>query len=355
MTTASTQLAPPFDAELKPILDELTKSIPSTLTPEHLDALRGPGFTPLLPQLLEGRPIKHEERTIDGPAGPLLISIFRPLESKPDAPAFFFTHVGGMIFGDRFVGIAPVVDYVVQFGATVVSVEYRLAPENPAPAALDDSYAALLWTAAHADELGFSSELLFTIGGSAGGGVAAGITLMARDHNGPALAGQILMYAMLDEDNDSVSAQQIDGIGVWDRTSNETGWNFLLGDRRHTDQVTAYASPSKAESLAGLPPTYRGRIRRSVPGRRRRIRVEDLGRRRRCRSARLAGWVPPVRTDRPGQPARFRGQGHPRRLGGADGRLRWPLGRGDSESPAVECRGRPLPPRPHFTAAIRKK
>jgi len=256
MTTASTQLAPPFDAELKPILDELTKSIPSTLTPEHLDALRGPGFTPLLPQLLEGRPIKHEERTIDGPAGPLLISIFRPLESKPDAPAFFFTHVGGMIFGDRFVGIAPVVDYVVQFGATVVSVEYRLAPENPAPAALDDSYAALLWTAAHADELGFSSELLFTIGGSAGGGVAAGITLMARDHNGPALAGQILMYAMLDEDNDSVSAQQIDGIGVWDRTSNETGWNFLLGDRRHTDQVTAYASPSKAESLAGLPPTY---------------------------------------------------------------------------------------------------
>jgi acetyl esterase/lipase len=256
MTTSSLRTAPPFDAELAPILEELSTSIPSTLTPEHLDALRGPGFTPLLPELLEGRPIRHEERTIDGPGGPLLVSIFRPLEPTADAPGFFFTHVGGMIFGDRFVGIAPVVDYVVAFGATVVSVEYRLAPEHPAPAALDDSYAALVWTAEHADELGFSADRLFAIGGSAGGGVAAGITLMARDRNYPPSAGQVLMYPMLDEDNDSVSAQQIDGIGVWDRTSNETGWNFLLGDRRHTDQVTAYASPSKAASLAGLPPTY---------------------------------------------------------------------------------------------------
>jgi len=256
MTTATRRAAPPFDDELTPILDELTKAIPSTLTPAHLEALRGPGFTPLLPELLEGRAIRHEERTLDGPGGPLVVSIFRPTEPTTDAPGFFFTHVGGMIFGDRFVGVAPVVDYVVQFGATVVTVEYRLAPEHPAPAALDDSYAALVWTAEHADELGFSPDRLFTIGGSAGGGVAAGITLMARDRGLPALAGQILMYPMLDENNDSVSAQQIDGIGVWDRTSNETGWNFLLGSRRHTDQVSAYASPSKADTLAGLPPTY---------------------------------------------------------------------------------------------------
>lgn len=250
--------APPFDAELKTVLDVVNQSISPTLLPEHLAVLRGPGFTPSLEQLLEGRPITHEERTIPGPAGApdLIISIFRRTDHRNAGPGFFFTHVGGLIFGDRFVGVAPVVDYVERFDAVVVTVEYRLAPENPAPAALEDSYAALAWTAAHADELGVDPDRLFTVGGSAGGGVAAGITLMARDRGGPALAGQVLMYAMLDERNDTVSARQIDGIGIWDRTSNDTGWSFYLGARRHTDKVTAYESASRSTDLSGLPPTY---------------------------------------------------------------------------------------------------
>lgn len=252
MTTTHTP--PPFDAELEPVL--VSAGIPPTLLPSHLSTLRGPGFTPPLEQLLDGRPIEHEERTITGPAGDLTISVFRRTDHVSPGPAFFFTHVGGMIFGDRFVGVAPVVDYVVELDAVVVTVEYRLAPEHPAPAALEDSYAALVWTAEHADELGFDPSKLVTIGGSAGGGLTAGITLMARDRGVPQLAGQVLMYAMLDEHNDSVSAQQIDGLGIWDRTSNDTGWNFYLGDRRGTDRVTAYESAARADDLTGLPPTY---------------------------------------------------------------------------------------------------
>lgn len=247
---------PPFDPELKTVLDVVNRSISPTLLPEHLEALRGPGFTKTLDQLLAERPIEHRELLVPGPAGApdVLISVFsRP--GHTEGPGFFFTHVGGMIFGDRFVGVEPVLDYVEEFGAVVVTVEYRLAPEHPAPAALEDSYAALAWTAEHAADLGIDPARLFSIGGSAGGGLTAGITLMARDRKGPALAGQVIMYGMLDERNDSVSARQIDGIGIWDRTSNETGWNFLLGERRHSGSLTGYESPGRA-GLAGLPPTY---------------------------------------------------------------------------------------------------
>lgn len=254
----STRLTPPpFDRELETLLDVVNESISPTLLPEHLDILRGPGFTKTLDQLLGAYDVEHRELVIPGPTGApdLTISVF----SKPGhsvGPGFFYTHVGGMIFGDRFVGVEPVIEYVNRFDAVVVTVEYRLAPENPAPAALEDSYAALVWTAEHAAELGIDAARLFTIGGSAGGGLTAGITLLARDRRGPELAGQVIMYGMLDESNESVSARQIDGIGIWDRTSNETGWNLLLGERRHGASITGYESPGFASRLADLPPTY---------------------------------------------------------------------------------------------------
>jgi acetyl esterase/lipase len=257
-TTSKAPAAPPFDAELKTVLDIVNQSISPTLLPADLPVLRGPGFTPTLKQLLDGRDIEHEQRTIPGPAGApdLIVSVFRRKGHVSAGPAFFFTHVGGLIFGDRFVGVAPVVDYAEALDAVVVTVEYRLAPEDPAPAAAEDSYAALTWIAAHAGELGFDPAKLFTIGGSAGGGLTAAITLMARDRGGPALAGQVLMYPMLDERNDTISARQIDGIGIWDRTSNDTGWNFALGDRRGTAEVTSYESPARESDLSNLPATY---------------------------------------------------------------------------------------------------
>lgn len=250
--------APPFDPELAKVLEVVNRDIPSTLTAEDVPALRTGGFTPSLDELLAAGEIVHEERVVPGPPGApdLRVSIFRRRDHVPGGPGFVFTHVGGLVFGDRFVGVSLVTPYIVDLDAVVVSVEYRLAPENPAPAALEDAYASLVWTADHAAELGIDPTRLVTVGASAGGGLAAGVTLLARDRGGPALAGQILLYPMLDERNDSVSSRQIDGIGIWDRTSNETGWNAVLGDRRHTDRVTAYESPSLAADLGGLPSTY---------------------------------------------------------------------------------------------------
>jgi acetyl esterase/lipase len=101
-----------------------------------------------------------------------------------------------------------------------VTVEYRLAPEFPDPMPLEDCYSGLVWTADHTTELGIDPERIVIIGVSAGGGLAAGTALLARDRRGPALAGQLLMYPMLDDRDQTVSTRQIDGVGVWDRSSN---------------------------------------------------------------------------------------------------------------------------------------
>ena len=142
----------------------------------------------------------------------------------------------------------------VEMTAVAVAVESDV--ENPDPAPVEDCYAGLVWTAEHADELGFDPGRLIVAGASAGGGLSAGVTLLARDRSGPALAGQVLIYPMLDDRNETVSSHQIDGTGVWDRGSNDTGWDALLGDRRKTDQVSIYAAPGRAEDLTGLPPTF---------------------------------------------------------------------------------------------------
>jgi acetyl esterase/lipase len=121
---------------------------------------------------------------------------------------------------------------------------------------VEDCYAGLVWTAGHAEELGFDPERLIIAGASAGGGLAAGVALMARDRGGPALAGQVLICPMLDDRNETVSSYQIDGFGLWDRTSNDTGWDALLGDRRKTPEVSVYAAPARATDLSGLPPAF---------------------------------------------------------------------------------------------------
>ena len=135
-------------------------------------------------------------------------------------------------------------------------MDYRLAPEHPDPYPVEDCYATLLWTVEHAAELGVDPARIVVNGPSAGGGLAAGVALLARDRGGPPLLGQLLVSPMLDDRNETVSSHQIDGVGVWDRESNDTGWNALLGDRRGTDTVSIYAAPARATDLTGLPPAY---------------------------------------------------------------------------------------------------
>jgi acetyl esterase/lipase len=247
---------PAYDPELLTLL--IASGDPrETFTPEVILTRRGEWMPPPIEEVIAGRPISHEERTIQGHEGAdIAISILRSTSSQSPGPGFFHVHSGGMIIGTRFSGIEQLVDWVELFGGTCVTVEYRLAPEHQDPVPIEDSYAALLYTADNAAELGIDPHRLVVAGMSAGGGLAAGITLLARDRGGPALAAQMLMCPMLDERNDTESSRQFSRLGLWDRESNDVGWNALLGDRRHTDAVSYYASPALAPDLSGLPPAF---------------------------------------------------------------------------------------------------
>lgn len=159
-----------------------------------------------------------------------------------------------MVSGTHRLGIR--LDWAEELGLVVVSVEYRLAPEHPHPAPVEDCYAGLVWTAEHAKEIGGDPDRIILAGGSAGGGLTAAVALLVRDREGPRAIGQLLMCPMLDDRNDTPSAHQMAGLGVWDRTSNETGWSALLGAARGTADVSPYAAPARADDLSGLPPAF---------------------------------------------------------------------------------------------------
>lgn len=138
----------------------------------------------------------------------------------------------------------------------VVSVDYRLAPENPYPAAIDDCYAALKWMADAAVELNIDIQKIAIAGASAGGGLTAALSLMARDNGGPAIYFQMPLYPMIDDRNITPSSHEITAnSALWNRARNIAGWSMYLGEHA-SGEISPYAAPSRAENYAGLPPTY---------------------------------------------------------------------------------------------------
>ncbi|MDA8046688.1 MAG: alpha/beta hydrolase [Actinomycetota bacterium] len=254
---------PPFDPELATFLELVGDRIPPSVTPDDIPAFRAGGQATRLSDAdlrRDGR-IEFTERSIPGPEGSPEVSVLICRRSRggglgAGAPAVYHTHGGGMIMGDNRTGLGQILDWVEQLGVVVVSVEYRLAPEHPYPAGVEDCYAGLCWTAAHAGDLGIDPARLVVAGTSAGGGLAAALALMARDRGGPALIGQILMCPMLDDRAVTPSSTELHGIGVWDRVSNRTGWAALLGDAAGAPGVPAYAAPARADDLSGLPPAF---------------------------------------------------------------------------------------------------
>ncbi len=184
--------------------------------------------------------------------------VYRPKETSADgaagAPAILWIHGGGMVMGSVVSEEGFCQETALQLGAVVVSVEYRLAPENPYPAPLNDCYAALLWLVKNADDLGVDPGRIAVAGISAGGGLAAGLALKARDLGGPAIAGQLLVYPMLDDRNDTPSSHAITEPRVWNRESNLIAWRAYLGER--ADNPPIYAAPARASDLSGLPPAF---------------------------------------------------------------------------------------------------
>jgi acetyl esterase/lipase len=206
--------------------------------------------------------VELEERQIPGPAGApdLSVLVLRPARGQRGQgrplPGIYHTHGGGMVMGTNRSGADEIALWVDEVGVVAVSVEYRLAPEHPHPAPVEDCYAGLVWTGEHCGELGIDPSRLIIAGASAGGGLAAGTALMARDRGGPALSHQMLMCPMLDDRGITPSSQELDGEGLWDRTSNITGWTALLGDACGGPDVSPYAAPARAQDLTGLPATF---------------------------------------------------------------------------------------------------
>ncbi|WP_246080720.1 alpha/beta hydrolase [Modestobacter altitudinis] len=252
---------PPFDPHVAAALDALAGLIPSALTADMIPLLRQPN--PAMPpatdqELNRDGAFTVTTRSVPGPEGAPDVEVIVCLPTGAAAPtaAVLHTHGGGMIIGDARTGLLEVMDWAAELQLAVVSVEYRLAPETPHPGPVEDCYAALLWTTRNAADLGIDPDRIVVAGASAGGGLAAALALMARDRGDVALAGQLLIYPMLDDRNDTFSAHQMRGVGVWDQVSNDTGWTALLGDDRGGPHVSPYAAPARATDLSGLPPAF---------------------------------------------------------------------------------------------------
>ncbi|MFF6947073.1 alpha/beta hydrolase [Streptomyces iakyrus] len=257
-----THVPPPFDPELAAALELIKDMISPGLTLDEIAEVRqGPGIQSLADlDLTMGGAFEVEDRQVPGPQGEPDISLLicRPAAagSAGPRPVIYHVHGGGMVIGNNRVGVDAPLAWAQALDAVVVSVEYRLAPEHPHPAPVEDVYAGLLWTADHAAEIGADPERIVIAGASAGGGLCAALALLTRDRKGPQPIGQVLLCPMLDDRNETPSAYQMAGLGIWDRTANETGWTALLGSRRGGPDVPAYAAPARAEDLTGLPPAF---------------------------------------------------------------------------------------------------
>jgi acetyl esterase/lipase len=251
-------LRPPFDSELAPFLDAMHARGPLVLRSEMLPHMRA---LEISEEELDGnlfaRGLERRTFTIPGYQGdPINLAVIQRQGRTGTAPAFYTMHGGGMMFGHYLGNLESYDSWLLTHDVVLVSVDYRLAPEFPDPYPVEDSYAGLLWIAAQANTLGIDPERIVICGQSAGGGLAAGTALLARDRNGPQLLAQILISPMLDDTDSTTSTKQIDGVGVADRAMTRFGWNAYLGGRQGGDDVSIYAAPARAADLQGLPETY---------------------------------------------------------------------------------------------------
>lgn len=189
-----------------------------------------------------------EDHTV--PAQPdVPVRVYRPHQAQG---AVVWLHGGGGVFGDLDTEHPWAARIADLSGAVVISVGYRLAPENPFPAALDDAYAVLAWAAEHAERLGTDRGRIAVGGHSAGANLAAAVSLRARDEQGPAIRFQLLNQPGLDDRHETWSARTFTDTPWFNSAQRAAAWRHYLG----TGTATPYAAPARATDLSGLPPAY---------------------------------------------------------------------------------------------------
>jgi triacylglycerol lipase len=235
-----------LDVELRPIFTAF--ELPA-LNAHTVAAIRGASFA--TPGLSDA--VVRAEHLVPGDP-PVRVRVHRPAGGQGPLPGVVTIHGGGYVMGSYDMD-DPVLDrWCPALGVIGISVDYRLAPETSYPGPLDDCYAALAWTHAHADELGVDPGRIGVYGVSAGGGLAAALTLLARDRGEVPLAFSLLDCPMLDDRGVTPSVRAA-GLYVWGAESNRFGWQSYLGALYGSDEVPPYAAAARATDLAGLPPT----------------------------------------------------------------------------------------------------
>ena len=186
------------------------------------------------------------------------VRVYRPEDQTQRLPALLWIHGGGYCLGSMEQDDYLVRQMVKEVACAVVSVDYRLAPEHPFPAPLDDCYSALCWLFSNTEQLNVDGSRIGIGGISAGAGLAAGLALLARDQGEVLPIFQALLCPMIDDRGITASSHSITDERVWNRNSNIKGWQAYLGPDMSggAESPSAYAAPSRAEDLTGLPKAY---------------------------------------------------------------------------------------------------
>lgn len=245
---------PPID----PILLKVLDAVPFRLsTDDGIDAARQ-RFREL-PRRPVHPELRVEDRTIDGPAGSIAIRIYWPPSDSDDEtrPVVVYFHGGGFVIGDLDTHDGTARQHAVGADAIVVSVDYRLAPEHPYPAAVEDAWAATRWVAEHGAELGADTARMAVAGDSAGGNIAAVMAQWARDNDGPGLVFQLLWYPSTMWDSTLPSFAENATAPILDTRALAQFSYLYAGDVGVADPPPGMA-PGRAANLAGLPPAYIG-------------------------------------------------------------------------------------------------
>ncbi|MFB7717021.1 alpha/beta hydrolase [Nocardia sp. NPDC056100] len=247
-------MAHAFDPELEPWVDQLRpadyRDVPAARA--QMSALFSARPPVAVPESVRIRDLiaRTEDAEVDVP-----VRVYAPADRPGPFPALLYVHGGGFVLGDLEMVHAKMIRFA-ELGIVVVSVDYRLAPEHPFPAGLHDCFAALRWVVDRAGELAVDSTRIGVAGDSAGGAIAAGLALLARDRGGPGLSFQLLDFPATDDRLRTPSATAYDDTPNFDGPSLRVIWEHYLGVAPGGADVSPYAAVARATDLSGLPPAY---------------------------------------------------------------------------------------------------
>jgi len=250
-----------IDPELAAVLAELPMDPAGNLGDENMIQLMR--STPEILAML-GTDLPTDDRVtvknaeVPGPpeASSVPVRIYTPKAGAKNKkkPALLYFHGGAFVIGDMYLEEQRCLRLAADAGCVVFSVDYRLAPENPFPAGVEDCYGALAWLGSQVKELGIDIDRIAVGGASAGGALSAAVAQMARDRSGVQLAFQLLIYPVIDDRMETPSMKAFSTTPVWTSGSNAQMWDHYLGVKR--DYVSNYAAPGRSNDLADLPPAY---------------------------------------------------------------------------------------------------